>query len=264
MLYVSLTCLPTRIDNINEVLKSIMNQTIQPDKIIINYPEKCLRLNVKYDCNLFKTKIDSNNEVSDEFKEKIIINNTKDYGPITKIYPTLLLDFVKKDDIIIVIDDDIYYNPYLIEYLYDDFIKYGKSCAHSVSGLMYPKTLNSDYQCCRPGSGCELMEAAFGYIVSAGFFKTDIKDWIIEATTFKEVKANNYLNSFLEDDFVISKYLEKNGIPKKVIDFTPLINKSNCLMKNEFIKSTDALCGLGHNLDTCVKSNIELKIRNLL
>jgi len=57
MLYVSFTCLPSRIDNIQIVLDSIKNQTMRPDFVIINYPKKCLRLNVPYDIKKLKSYI---------------------------------------------------------------------------------------------------------------------------------------------------------------------------------------------------------------
>ena len=44
MIYVSITTIPQRIENLNESVKSLLNQTKKPDKIFINIPFKYERL----------------------------------------------------------------------------------------------------------------------------------------------------------------------------------------------------------------------------
>lgn len=263
MLIVSLTCLPTRIDNIEKILYCINEQLKQPDKIIINYPTKCLRLNTTYNINSLKERIEKIDKLN-SLKDKIYINITKDYGPITKIYPLINLDFIKDNDIIVILDDDNYYNKYLIQNLYNEFIKYNKTQALCISGLLYPKKLNSQYYCVKPGFNCNLMEASFGYIIERSFLKNDLNSWIIDADNFEEVIKNNFVNSFLSDDYVISRYLDNHNILKRVINYTNNLNKSNCIISNVLMKSNNSLCGLGHNLDKYVKSEIELKNRKLV
>ena len=209
MLYVSFTCLPTRITNISLVMKSIYFQTLQPDKIIIHYPTKCIRLDIEYNINELKQIIDSL-----PLKDKVIINETKDYGPITKIFPLINMN-LSEDDIIIIIDDDIYYNKNLFEMLYKDFINEKKEKAICVSGLLYPMKLNSQYMCIRPGYQCQLMEAAFGYIIKKSFIQSDLSNWIIDANSNEEIKQQNFSNSFLSDDYVISRYFDKKIFKKK-------------------------------------------------
>ena len=105
MLYISFTTIPTRIGNISKVLDSISNQMLQPDKIIINIPKYCIRLKKFYNFKKIEKIIENS-----KLKDKVIINKTRDYGPITKIYPIIKLDFIKNDDMIIIIDDDIDYD----------------------------------------------------------------------------------------------------------------------------------------------------------
>ena len=266
MLIVSLTCLPTRLENIENFLNSMQEQIKQPDKIIINYPNKCLRLNIDYDVNKLKEILEKlfTKTKTKSLKDKIYLNITKDYGPITKIYPLINLDFIKNDDIIVILDDDNYYNKYLIQNLYNEFIKYNKKQAICVSGLLYPKKLNSPYYCIRPNNNCNLMEAAFGYIIERSFLKKDLNSWIIDVDNYDEVVKNNFNNSFLSDDYVISRYLDKYNILKRVINYDFNLNKTNCFLKDKIMNSNDALCSLGHNLDKYVKSEIELKLRNLM
>ena len=257
MLYVSFTCLPTRINNIHLLLKSIKEQTLQPDKIIIHYPNKCIRLDIEYNIDELKKLIETNS-----IKDRIIINETSDYGPITKIYPILNMN-LNESDIIIVIDDDIYYNQYLFENLYREFINENTEKAICISGLLYPLKLNSQYMCIRPGNPCQLMEAAFGYIIKKSFIQPDLSNWIINAESNEDIKKQNFSNSFLSDDYVISRYFDSKNIVKKVLSFTPYVNKSNTIMNSE-CKSTDSLSSLELNLNKYVRSEIELKIKNLV
>lgn len=256
MLYVSFTCLPTRIANINLVLDSIQEQTLQPDKIIIHYPKKCLRLDQTYDVEELRSRVNKHN-----LNQKVYINVTNDYGPITKVYPLLGLDLLD-DDFIVVIDDDNYYNKYLFEALYKNIIKEDSTC-FCVSGLIYPTTLNSQYMCVRPGNFCHLMEAAFGFIIQKKNLQNDLEKWVIEAKSIDDVKDQHFMNSFLSDDYVFSRYLDTKQIRKKVIEFNPLVNKSNTFCSSE-CKSHDSLSSLELNLNKYVRSEIELKLRNLV
>jgi len=259
MIYVSFTCLPTRIDNIETVLDALLLQTKEVDRIIIHYPEKCLRLNMNYDINHLKNKINKS-----VLCNKIYLNIIKDYGPISKIYPIIYLDFIKDDDIIIVIDDDNFYNRYLVQELYNSFIKNEEKDAICVSGLLYPRELNSQYYCVNSGFHCELMEAAFGYIIKRSFLKDDLKNWVINETieNYIQVKENNFENCFLSDDYLISRYLDVHQIKKRVLHFTPLIHKQICF-KN-FINSNDSLSSLGHNLDKYFFAEHELINKGVL
>jgi hypothetical protein len=257
MLYSSFTCLPTRIENIELVLKSIQEQTLQPDFIIIHYPKNCLRLNMEYHVEILKMKIENS-----PLKDKIIIHETPDYGPITKIYPLVHMN-LSEDDVIIIIDDDIYYNKYLFEALYREFMFENQKKAVCISGLLYPKTLNSQYMCIRPGCNTQLMEAAFGYIIQKSFIQYDLENWIIKVNSFDEIKKGNFMNSFLSDDYVISRYFDTKNIEKKVISFNPLVNKSNTICNSE-CKSIDSLSSLELNLNKYVRSEIELRLRKLV
>jgi hypothetical protein len=108
------------------------------------------------------------------------------------------------------------------------------------------------------------MEAAFGYIIKKSFINDDFTNWIVKANDFEEIKKQNFYNSFLSDDYVFSRYLDKHNIKKRVLNYTLFLNKMNCFIQGKNMEGNDALCGLGHNLDKYVKSEIELKIRHLI
>lgn len=257
-IYISFTCIPSRIVNLPYIINYIFKQTLKFNKLIINYPKKVLRLNIDSDIYMVNNIISKS-----QYSKNIYLNITDDYGPITKIYPLIHLDFINPNDNIIIIDDDNHYNYNLFNSLYTEFMN-SNNTVICVSGLLYPTKINSQYYCCRSGSYCELIEAAFGYIIKRKFLDDDLNRWVIKANNFDEIKKENFFNSFLSDDYVISRYFDKKNIQKKVINYTIELSKSNTFIKGKEIKSTDSLCSLGHNLDKYVKSEIELKIKKLV
>jgi len=105
MIIVTFTTIPPRFQNIHFTINSILSQTVVPDKIVINVPEKYNN----YSNNLQFPKIDDS---------RIIVNRCRDYGPATKLLglnATELYDNMTDDDIIIVLDDDRNYNNRMVE-----------------------------------------------------------------------------------------------------------------------------------------------------
>uniref|UniRef100_A0A6C0D4I3 Glycosyltransferase 2-like domain-containing protein n=1 Tax=viral metagenome TaxID=1070528 RepID=A0A6C0D4I3_9ZZZZ len=257
---VSFTSIPTRIRNIDSILLSIAEQTYQPDIIIIHYPKKCIRLNLDYDLEALKTIIEKSS-----LYDKIIINECDDYGPITKIYPIMNMSIIQPDDIIIVIDDDNYYNKYLFECLLVNFLKFNKKYAFCLSGIMYPKTLGSRYYCYESGCQTEIMEASFGYILSRSFLEDDFTNWVLhDIRSIEDIHNKNWENAFFSDDYVISKYLDTKGIVKGVVFSNDKIVKDTCFVENENCKRENSLCMLEHNLDKYFKAERELQGVGLL
>lgn len=116
MVVVSMTSWRKRIDNVIKVVKSIMNNTIQPDRLYLNLSK------VEFEgINLPKDLIDYFDS-----DERLIINWVE--GPNTKsmkkIFP--ILQYLQDDDIIIDADDDILFPEDLIESRLKDFENYNK------------------------------------------------------------------------------------------------------------------------------------------
>jgi hypothetical protein len=264
MLIISFSCLPNREDNLYKLFDSIKNQILQPNYVVINCPKKCIRLGISYNIEKIKNIIDDI-KTTGNYLFKIIFNVTEfDYGPITKIYPLLKLkNNFDKNDMVIIIDDDRHYNKYLFDYLVQIYNSFeGNKCV-CISGLLYPTHLNSYYNCTLPGNETELMEGSFGYIFKYGFLEDDFDLWIIEAENYEDVKNAKFENSFLSDDYIVSRYLDSKNINKIVAYYQPLINKNNIDSPNIEMDKTYSLCGLGSNLDKYFYSNIELKERKL-
>ena len=123
MIYISLTTIPKRIKHLNKSIESLLNQTQKPDKIFINIPLKYKRFN----------EIIEDYQIP-KFNNKIIeITRCEDYGPGTKLLGSL--NKLKKDSLIILVDDDNLYENYMIEKF---FYFYSMSSDNAYSFYVHP------------------------------------------------------------------------------------------------------------------------------
>ena len=123
MIYISLSTIPQRLKNLNKSIQSLLKQTRKPDKIFINIP-------IKY--NRFKETVDSNQ--IPKFDSSIVeITRCEDCGPGTKLLGSL--DKLKKDSLLILVDDDHAYKDYMIEKF---FHFYSRSPNNAYSFYVHP------------------------------------------------------------------------------------------------------------------------------
>ena len=218
---VSLTTIPSRVNNLSLVVDSILNNTIVPDIIYINIPRISSKENKEY-------------EIPEELKlnNKVKINITeKDFGPLTKLYPTLLEE-LDPDSVIICVDDDKEYDDHLIEHLLLASEKYPHSCI-CISGWNYinlgilalPITIPINNMV----KNVDILQCYNGVLYKRKFFKDDFDEYI----NIEECKTT--------DDISISKYLNNNEIEilsipynfkHKDIDNSNSISLGNINLKN--------------------------------
>ena len=79
----------------------------------------------------------------------------------------------------------------------------------------------------------------------------------------EEVEKANFTNSYFSDDNVVSRYLDSKKVRKKVLEYRALVNKSNVICSSA-CKSTDSLGSQELNLNKYVRSEKELRMRNLV
>ena len=172
---VSMTSLPTRIDNIKETLESINNQTLKPKKVFLNLPYKYKRFpNYKFNENQI-LKLKSYN---------IEITRCEDYGPGTKLMGSI--SKIKNNfDCVILIDDDHIYHKKTFEIFIDNFKK---------EKINYSYYLNKIFNI-RNG------QCSDGFLINVKLLD-NIDDFYC-----KYVKNNK--NMFLDDDLWLSIYLQK-------------------------------------------------------
>ena len=114
-IYVSLTTIPERLMNpwFYNNLKHLMN--LNGDyKVVLNVPYYLKRNNEEY--------IIPDN-VKELEKDNLIINRLEDYGPLTKLYGTLLNDNIPDNSAILICDDDLVYNKDFIKTIYNEYKK---------------------------------------------------------------------------------------------------------------------------------------------
>ncbi|GMH97498.1 hypothetical protein TrVE_jg7228 [Triparma verrucosa] len=151
-LVVSLTSLPSRLSHMTQILKDMLRQDLLPDAIYINLPKFSKREQKPYVVPDFVHKY-----IADlpEDKRKLVHINLceNDFGPATKLIPTLLIE-TDPHTMIVTIDDDVQYPPFFLSSLYSASVRM-PNFAVGFKGYIIPSTGDGD-------------EKTYEYIESSG------------------------------------------------------------------------------------------------
>ena len=114
-LIVSLTTFPARIDTVYKTITTLMQQTLKPDEIVLwladsQFPDR---------------KLPDNLTRLEQFG--LSIKWCEDIRSYKKLIPSLI---EYPDDIIVTVDDDNYYDPRLLEFLYNSYLQ-NPECIHA-------------------------------------------------------------------------------------------------------------------------------------
>lgn len=201
--YVTFTTIPDRLNNVTFVENVKYILSILTDEILILNLPRISRKGQKYILHENLMKLTSN---------KFIINWVNiDEGPITKVLPSLRNNIIKPSDIIIVIDDDIYYKPKTFQILKETTFK------------------NPD----KIVTFCSKMLKGFRGIAFVKNTLLGLENIVIPNTCIKI------------DDFIIQKYVKYKNIPivkafysktGKVHWYDKLFNTKHC--NTHYLKST--------------------------
>jgi hypothetical protein len=210
----SLTTIPSKINNLYITMDSLICQTRMPDKIILNIPRK-----YSFRMNNTEIPIDKLTHFMEKYQQYNCVINMidTDYGPGTKLlglFENDIIDMTDKNTYIILVDDDIIYKPYMIE-TFDTEIR-----ANNIDVASF-----------------------YGYNVSHIRIAQGVDGFLMKSTKllyfldyYEIIKHCDYVN--YHDDFYISFYFH---ILDQEINIPTLPN--SCLMyeghKDTF---TDALC----------------------
>ena len=198
---VSLSTLPSRVNGLRQVLESILSNTVSPDLIYLNVPEFSIRENKEY-------------VIEDDYilnNPKIYINKTPtDYGPATKLYPTLLQE-TDPETLIVCIDDDTIYDKTLIENLVYYSQKYPDSviCKSGWNYINLKKFALPLYFPFLFVQKVDILQCFRGVIYKREFFD--------DLNLFKTIIEDK--NCFTTDDISISKFLNSKKIPILMVPF---------------------------------------------
>ena len=128
---VTFTTTPSRINLLEHTLKSLLDQTRPPAKIILNVPEFSLREQVAYEIPRALTVLSS-----------LEIHRCNDLGPGTKLIPTL--PRVSAETPLLVLDDDRIYPAWLIQ-RYETAATENPDAALTMGGWVVPEDLTDRF-----------------------------------------------------------------------------------------------------------------------
>lgn len=194
---ISLTTIPDRINDMYKTLYSLFTQTHRVDEIILNIPLVSIK-GKRYEIPDWLNDLVKKNQF-------IVLNRCYDYGPITKILPTLNIS--SPDTGIICVDDDTIYRRDMVHELVSYSNKYPGNAITSTgyrtlnlnnSKPVYDKGLFFDDL-----KHVDVLMGTCGYLVKGSFFNVD------ELLRIKDVDKK-YI--FVDDNY-ISLHLKKQGIP---------------------------------------------------
>jgi hypothetical protein len=214
----SMSTLPDRLDNITKPIKHILRQTHSLDVLYLNIPWKTLK----------GRTYDIPEDFIDNFtgyRTKVILNRcSKDYGPITKLAPTLDLE-KDPDTYILTFDDDIIPRRHLIKTLCQKIQQYPDTCL-GFSGVCigsFPFYFQFAIDN-RVDQNVDWIQGVHVVAYKRSFF-TNIKDLVSfgNDTPLKDVLVFN-------DDHRVSAYLASKNIPRISI---------GCEIKNFLFKYGD-------------------------
>jgi hypothetical protein len=220
---VSMTTLPSRMDQVQNTIQSILNNTVQPDAIYINIPLFSKREQKYYMIPSYLENI-----------PKVIINNIKeDFGPASKLIPTLEKE-KDPETIIITIDDDFKYDATVIDHLLNCSNQFPDKVI-CVSGWNYINLrvillpIFYKKKKYKPRK-VKILQGYCGVIYKRKFFYNDIRQYI------------PCEECFTTDDIYISRYLGNIGI--QILEIPHTDDKiSQEYSTNKFALGTENLSG---------------------
>ncbi len=231
---ISLTTIPSRINKIRPTLISLMDSTKRIDEIQINIPYKSLK-GIKYKIPQWLSKL----------KNVKIYRVSKDYGPATKLLPTLKRE--KKNTIIIVVDDDVIYGSKLVETYIKEYIK--KKCALTTFGAFINNKLTIQdeniptFLRYRSSKYVDLVMGHNSFLVTPKMFTSDVFDFSLAPKECKWV-----------DDVWFSCWLNFNNIKIWSLGNT---YKTTPITNFETLIDSESLC-FTHNVNSN-NNNIAIK-----
>tara|TARA_B100001540_G_scaffold315571_1_gene343149 strand:+ start:836 stop:1555 length:720 start_codon:yes stop_codon:yes gene_type:complete len=219
MIYVSLSTIPPRINDINKSIDSILNQTIRPDKIFINIPKKFKR---------FKEEI--KDDQIPNFPSIVEVTRCDDCGPGTKLLGSI--NKLNKESLVILADDDQVYENFMIEKLY---YYYKKAPQNAYSFYVHPL------------GNFGIGQGADGFAINTKYL-----DGIVDF--YKDV-VKDYHELFLYDDLWISYFLyffKKN----KILSLQELLEIDSSGKRKTIYKTHSVASGListyGKNINDAI------------
>ena len=205
---VSLTVLPSRLDNIRATIDSLLHQDEMPDEICVWLPENAKRDNTPIgDIPGFLKR------------DPIRVEVVGDVGPATKLIPALRRYWNKRETIVVTADDDQVYPKTWLSGLLGYSKQFGNSCL-GYRGRKFLRLgmirLSLSYQRAivklgnrigRPKK-VDIVTGVWGALYRVKFFDEEVFDLDLDSPMF------------FTDDIWFSGMMAKNGITRYVVPMT--------------------------------------------
>ncbi|MGB6120065.1 MAG: hypothetical protein WBF87_17760 [Mesorhizobium sp.] len=173
---INLTTIPSRIGLIDVTLKSLLDQSRLPARIVLNVPDHSIRENRPYEVPAHLRALSF-----------LHVRRCKDWGPATKLIPAVLEG--APDLPILIADDDRIYPPFFVERM-EVAARQMPDCALTYAGIVVPPDLTDRpttlianlrvtppvpircHRVSRP-EPVDILLGVFGYLVRPRFFARD-------------------------------------------------------------------------------------------
>jgi len=215
---VGFTTIPSRFDKLDIVLDSLSNQSKKPDMIYLYVPTFYKRFQINPDISIVQSKIKKYDNVQ--------IVQGIDYGPISKLFGSLLEENEPDSNIITCDDDCEYAEPWL-----ENLVKEIEDNPHNPCGyrgrvfgqnLHYKNTTCISSKSFPVRTKVDLITAVRGWAYKRKFFDASyIENW--------EISAKQHPFIFFNDDIWISGIFQKNGISRIVFPCSSVWSKTEQL-----------------------------------
>lgn len=200
---ISLTTSPARIHTIQKTLECLLNQSLVPDKVVLNLPHVYKRTQTKF-AQIPRFITDN---------AKIHVNFTEDIGPATKILPTVELEKMNPEALILSVDDDHYYPPDFLRVFVDVFDSIGKDVVITNSfQLPSGERICTDKDSARCFWRVSMLEGFAGVLYKQKYLADIDKSILMDPKT-----ANA---CYRGDDYYLSNHINKKKIPIVTLDGT--------------------------------------------
>lgn len=207
-LYITFTTLPSYVDKLDNFVDNLTKQTLEPTKILFAI------------CDQYKR--DNKELVLPDFikrNQKIQILKIDDCGPITRLLAAIkYITKIKEDkptniqtkNYIIVINDDYKYPEKLFYYLVQN-MKMDESSVYGFNGQIIGlfETQNNEI---KKNKSVNVINNSYGVIYDYDMFDKDFFTYITNT-----INNNDYCK--YNDDIIISNYLAKKNISRKILNY---------------------------------------------
>ena len=191
--YITMSTIPSRMKNTFKIIQHFLDHVSGFEKIILNIPYKYNRFpNMSIDCN---------HDIKDS---RFILNRTKDYGPLTKLLPSISL--IPKNSITIVCDDMCY----KLDSFKDIAELQDGNRSNAFSFYVYPFSEKNSIPVQVP-QGADLISTYSGNL-------SNFEEWYSDLKSKLNIKSYFESPCFFVDDQVIGWFFQWNGIMMLQVD----------------------------------------------